>query len=73
MSSLPPPLLTVRQVADTLQVSPATIQRWARTGQIPHRRVGKQVRIHPDELEDWMRPGASARIPNPYYQPIGKP
>ena len=42
-------LLTPRQVADLLQVTPRTITRWCRTGRIsPVRKLGRVWRIEED-------------------------
>ena len=40
-------LLTVDQLADLWQVSPRTIRRMIKNGQIPVIRIGRAVRIHP--------------------------
>lgn len=32
--------LTVKQVAEIFQISEQVVQKWARTGKIPHYRVG---------------------------------
>ena len=40
-------LLTVDQLADRWQVSPRTIRRMIKNGQIPVIRIGRAVRIHP--------------------------
>jgi excisionase family DNA binding protein len=40
-------LLTVDQLADRWQVSPRTIRRMIKNGQIPVIRIGRSVRIHP--------------------------
>jgi excisionase family DNA binding protein len=41
-------LLTVDQLADRWQVSPRTIRRMIKNGQIPVIRIGRAVRIHPN-------------------------
>ena len=47
-------LLTARAVADMLDVSPATVLRWTRQGDLPALRLPSgQVRYHPDELDAW--------------------
>ena len=56
--------LTVAEVADQLRVSPVTVLRWLRTGQLqgarlPGRRAG--WRIRPSDLETFMRERGAAR------------
>ncbi len=49
------PLLTARHVADLLDVSPATVLRWTRAGDLPAVRLPSgQIRYRPDELEGWL-------------------
>lgn len=47
--------LTPAQVAETLQVSPRTVQRLAARGDLPALRVGKLVRIGRQALTAWQR------------------
>ena len=48
-------LLTTRQVADRLGVSPATVLRRWRAGELPGYRLGSNVlRFDPAELEAWL-------------------
>ncbi|MGQ0615022.1 MAG: PTS sugar transporter subunit IIA [Planctomycetaceae bacterium] len=53
-------LLTLREVADVLQVNERTALRLAHTGELPARRVGSQWRVHPLELERWFADGRRA-------------
>lgn len=46
--------LKIRDVADLLQVSEATIRRWLRDGRIPAYRLNKQYRFNRTEIEAWM-------------------
>ena len=51
MSGTPvPTLLTIKQVADTLQVSPRTVRRWIDAGSLQHYKLGRQIRIAEREL-----------------------
>jgi excisionase family DNA binding protein len=52
-------LLRAGQVARMLDVSPARFYDLARTGAIPVVRMGRQVRVDPDALEEWIRCGGS--------------
>lgn len=47
-------LLTVRQVAEYLQVKERTVYDWAARGVIPHVRVGDLLRFRRATLLDWL-------------------
>jgi excisionase family DNA binding protein len=49
-------LLTTREVAELLRVSPETVLRWHRTGRLPGgRRLGSNVlRFDRGEVEAWL-------------------
>ncbi len=48
-------LLTTRQVAELLAVSPATVLRRWRAGELPGYRLARNVlRFDPDELAAWL-------------------
>lgn len=48
--------MTVRQVADMLQVHPQTVQRWIREGQLDAYRVGDRLlRVTVDAVEAFLR------------------
>ena len=46
--------LTVRDLAELLDVTEATIQRWVRRRQVPAIRVGDVIRFDPGMLADWI-------------------
>ena len=48
------PLLNARETATRLRVSEATVRRLARRGELPHLRVGSQIRVDAGELEAWL-------------------
>ena len=48
-------ILTVRQVAERLQVNPETIYRWLRKGKLVGYRANKLWRIAEDELELFLK------------------
>jgi excisionase family DNA binding protein len=52
-------LLTVRETADLLRVSPVTVRRYIASGALPARRVGRSVRVEQDEAERFARPIAN--------------
>ena len=54
-------LLDAKQVASVLGVSKATTYELIRRGQLPCVRVGKGIRIHPDNLERWLQLGGTRR------------
>jgi excisionase family DNA binding protein len=48
-------LLTARAVAEQLDVSPATVLRWTRHGDIPAIRLPSgQIRYSVEQLDQWM-------------------
>jgi excisionase family DNA binding protein len=63
-------LLTAREVAEQLGVTPATVLRWTRLGHLPAIRLpGGAVRYDGDEVGAWLRaratPGRGAVPPTP--------
>ena len=48
-------LLTIRQVAEQLGLSPRTVSRLIKRGELTAIRLGRSVRIHPSELESLIR------------------
>ena len=48
--------LTVRQVAEQLRVSPATVYALVERGEIAHVRVSNVIRIAPDALAAYLAP-----------------
>jgi excisionase family DNA binding protein len=46
--------LNVRDLAELLDVTEATIQRWVRRHQVPAIRVGDVIRFDPGMLADWV-------------------
>ncbi len=49
--------LTAQQVADRLQVTPATVKRWLREGQLPGVMLGDRAgwRVAEDDLDAFLR------------------
>jgi len=55
--------LRVRQAADLLGVSPATVRRWADSGRLVSRRTqGGERRFHLDDLDGGPAPAAASRL-----------
>jgi excisionase family DNA binding protein len=48
-------LLTPKQVAERLRVSPDTVKRMLRNGEMPGFRLGGQWRIPEDKFEEWIQ------------------
>ena len=54
--------LSVREVADTLGVTPRTVQRWVADGRLPATRIGGRIRFAPDDVSAVVEgPMAGAR------------
>ena len=47
-------LWRVDQAADYLGIRPKTLYEWVRTGRVPYRKLGFNVRFDPAELEAWV-------------------
>ena len=52
--------LNVKDLAELLAVTEATIQRWVRRNQVPAIRVGDVIRFDPGMLADWIELQAAA-------------
>lgn len=58
-----PRLLTAREVAEVLDVSPETVLRWTRAGKLPALKLPSgQVRYREDAFDDWMADRAYAAL-----------
>ena len=53
-------LWRVDQAADYLGIRPKTLYEWVRTGRVPYRKLGFNVRFDPEELESWVGEHRSA-------------
>lgn len=51
----PLPLLTVDDVAESLQSSAKTVRRLIEHGDLPHLRVGRLVRVRPEDFERFIK------------------
>ena len=54
-TDLPHRLLTIKDVADILQVSDKTIRRWIDAGDLVAHRVGRQLRVSQGDLETFIK------------------
>jgi excisionase family DNA binding protein len=50
-------LLTVEEVAQILRVTKQRAYELCRQDVLPHVRLGRQIRIHPDRLSEWLAHG----------------
>lgn len=48
------PLLTVKQVAEYLQLKESTIYSWAQDGKIPAIKIGRTWRFRRADLDTWL-------------------
>lgn len=49
------PLWRVEEAAEYLGIRPKTLYEWVRTGRVPYRKLGFNVRFDPDELRSWVQ------------------
>lgn len=54
-----PPLVDASAVAKRLGVSRFRIYELARTGALPHVRIGRSMRFDPQQLEQWIEEGGT--------------
>jgi PTS system nitrogen regulatory IIA component len=47
-------LLTISQVCEVLQVSPALVYKWVHYGYVPYIKIGSLVRFRESDLERWL-------------------
>lgn len=52
--------ITVTEVAEILRVSKMSVHRILDRDEIPHVRVGRQIRMKRDDVESWLQSGGSA-------------
>ena len=54
MKPKPDRLWTIDDVAEFCRVKPSVVRYWTRTGQIPHMRLGRQIRFDPKAIKEWL-------------------
>ena len=47
-------LMTLKEVADAARVSESTVRRWVRSSELPAYRLGRQLRVRPEEFESFL-------------------
>ncbi len=52
---MPQPLLTPRDVAERLQLSPRTVLEWLRWGDLPGMKVGHSGRVQEEDLTAFLQ------------------
>lgn len=59
-------LLTAREVAENLALTPETVLNWQRTGKLPAIKLPSgQIRFRPDELDAWLAARATTVVDQP--------
>lgn len=53
-------LVDVHEVATRLGESPHAVYRMAREGLIPHVRLGRKLKVDPEQLERWIEEGGQS-------------
>ncbi|WP_414633250.1 helix-turn-helix domain-containing protein [Cellvibrio sp. UBA7671] len=47
-------MITLKEVAECLNVNERTVYRWVTNGELPAYKLGKVWRVKPSELNDWV-------------------
>ena len=47
-------MLTKKELAEKLNISTATLDRWVRTRGLPHFKVGRTIRFDWKRVEEWL-------------------
>lgn len=58
--------LSVEQIAEYLSISKETVYRWLEKGIVPAHRVGKLWRFQTNEIDEWVKAGGAASLPEKY-------
>lgn len=54
--------LRVKDVAELLHLSPTTIYTMTASGELPHVRVGRSIRVAGPVLDEWLRQHETPRL-----------
>lgn len=57
-------LLEIPEVAERLSVSRARAYELARNGLLPVVRLGRQLRVDPEQLDEWLKAGGRGLDPD---------
>jgi excisionase family DNA binding protein len=55
-------LLTVAELAELVQVAPATIYQWAWLRRIPIVKIGRSLRFDAEVIEQWIAQGGKSPV-----------
>lgn len=68
-------LLTVKETAQILRVSPITVRRYIASGQLPAQRAGRGIRVRRQDVEDFLEPvmpsGQPFTMDDPLWNIVG--
>jgi len=57
-------LMSVKELADYLNVNISTVYQWSQQGQVPAMKIGKMWRYRRAEIEEWLNGRRSPAIQN---------
>ena len=55
-------LMSVKELADYLNVNISTVYQWSQQGQVPAMKIGKMWRYRRAEIEDWLNQSRSPAV-----------
>ena len=55
-------LISVKEVAEYLNVKPVTVRRKANSGEIPSVRIGNRIRFHKQQIDRWLLEHSNGRL-----------
>ncbi len=47
-------MYSLKRVAEILAVNVRTVRRWVKAGELPFYRLGRQLRVTPQDLDDFL-------------------
>jgi excisionase family DNA binding protein len=57
-------LMSIREVAEFLQLNQTTVYAWAQQGILPGYKLGRTWRFRPSELDAWLEERRNAEVSN---------
>jgi excisionase family DNA binding protein len=63
--------MSIRDVADYLQLNQTTIYAWAQQGILPGYKLGRTWRFRPSEIEAWLEERRNSVVTNSIAQTAG--
>lgn len=55
-------IMTTEEAAEYLRLTPATVRKFAQSGEIPAAKLGREWRFDKELLEEWFRQQANKRV-----------